>query len=108
MSDFLTFLSSAGSLVPREEDRAIRGKVEHIQMMLAERRQRRKARRDAKTTPYPTTKWSHLPTGMPSADLPTPPASPMEVDSSGDVEECSAFPELRQEETDIKQGAVVA
>ena len=61
------------------ENRALKGKVQHIQQMLEERRQRLRARRQARSSPYPSC-WS----GVNRADKPVSNVThqPMDVDTS--------------------------
>ena len=56
-----------------QENRATRGKMEQLQVMMEERRQRRKARREARTAPYST--WGPNRSTLAGNKL-TPPASP--------------------------------
>ncbi len=81
------FLLTAGEQMRRLENRATRGKMEQLQLMLRERQERRKARREARASPYgPRTRNAWSPpaplTAQVSAAHKTPSHRAMEVDAN--------------------------
>ena len=83
-----------------QENQATRGKMEQIQMMLEERRQRKKARREGRSAPYNIVNSRHQ-QHRTAALQHRRREQAMEVDveaaNMADVTESSAYTELKQE-----------
>ncbi|GLH00674.1 Uncharacterized protein GBIM_06978, partial [Gryllus bimaculatus] len=63
-SSSLEYMEESGSL--SRENQATRGKMEHLRLIMEERRARRRARREARAAPY-TTQWSAKSESLPQS-----------------------------------------
>ena len=93
-----------------EENQATRGKMECLQMMLQERRNRRQARKDRRSCPYPPINCHPLSVDSSSQDGSTSFGFDTDMDAAANMADAGAhgFAQIMQEnEAELTQGAVV-
>ena len=79
-----------------QENQATRGKMEHLRLIMEERRARRRARREARSAPYTVTQWSAKSESLSTQQNPAASGSlshgdePM--DTTGDQHVCELSP----------------